>query len=120
MADAVRFQQSIEFQPSLDFAKEASPVSAMTAAPSMSRFDLVVAGVDVPQGVICEIDVPLGRSALQHQPSTLWACLRIQADTCRQLALTERNRLFWLRLADEWAELAITAEPQEALPKVSA
>jgi hypothetical protein len=49
--------------------------------------------------------------------------LRLQADTCLQLAglaLTERNRLFWLRLADEWAELAITAERQEALSKASA
>jgi hypothetical protein len=37
------------------------------------------------------------------------ADLRKQADICRGLAsvaLTERNRLFWLRLADEWAELA--------------
>jgi hypothetical protein len=91
MADAVRFQQSIEFQPSLDFVKEASPVSAMTTAPSMSRFDLVVAGVDVPQGVICEIDVPLGRSALQHQPSTLWACsVRPRAELSTIAAINHR------------------------------
>jgi hypothetical protein len=39
--------------------------------------------------------------------------LRQQADICRGLAgiaLTERNRLFWLRLAGEWAELAMTAD----------
>jgi hypothetical protein len=35
-----------------------------------------------------------------------------QADICRELAIiarTERNRLFWLRLAGEWVELSITA-----------
>jgi hypothetical protein len=45
--------------------------------------------------------------------------LRLQADNCRQLAvlaLSQRNRLFWLRLADQWAELAITADQQEVLP----
>jgi gluconate kinase len=39
--------------------------------------------------------------------------LHVQAETCRQLArlaLTERNRLFWLRLAEEWVELARTAD----------
>jgi hypothetical protein len=39
--------------------------------------------------------------------------LRAQAESCRQLAhiaLTERNRLFWLRLAGEWVELAKTAD----------
>lgn len=39
--------------------------------------------------------------------------LRGQAESCRQLArlaLTERNRFFWLRLAEEWVELARTAE----------
>jgi gluconate kinase len=42
--------------------------------------------------------------------------LRQQADICRGLAgiaRTERNRLFWLRLAGEWAELATTAEHHE-------
>jgi hypothetical protein len=39
--------------------------------------------------------------------------LRVQAESCRQLAriaLTERNRLFWLRLVEEWVELAKTAD----------
>jgi hypothetical protein len=39
--------------------------------------------------------------------------LRVQAESCRQLAriaLTERNRLVGLRLADEWVELAKTAD----------
>jgi hypothetical protein len=39
--------------------------------------------------------------------------LHVQAESCRQLAriaLTERNRLVWLRLADEWVELAKTAD----------
>jgi hypothetical protein len=43
--------------------------------------------------------------------------LRIQAESCRQLArlaLTERNRLFWLRLAEEWVELARTADRRSA------
>jgi DNA phosphorothioation-dependent restriction protein DptG len=41
--------------------------------------------------------------------------LRLQADNCRQLAalaLSQRNRVFWLRLAEEWAELALTADRQ--------
>jgi hypothetical protein len=49
--------------------------------------------------------------------------LRVQADSCRQLALlaqTERNRLFWLRLAEEWAELAVDADRQEVGKKISA
>jgi hypothetical protein len=48
--------------------------------------------------------------------------LRLQADICRGLAsiaLTERNRLFWLRLAGEWAELAVSADRQEALPSAA-
>jgi hypothetical protein len=43
--------------------------------------------------------------------------LRVQAESCRQLAriaLTERNRLFWLRLAEEWVELAETADRRNA------
>jgi hypothetical protein len=43
--------------------------------------------------------------------------LRLQADSCRQLASiarTERNKLFWLRLADEWAKLAVAADEHEA------
>jgi hypothetical protein len=39
-----------------------------------------------------------------------------QADICRGLASiarTERNRLFWIRLAGEWAELATTADRHE-------
>jgi hypothetical protein len=43
--------------------------------------------------------------------------LRQQGDLCRGLAsiaLTERNRLFWLRLAGEWAELAASAERHAA------
>jgi hypothetical protein len=42
--------------------------------------------------------------------------LRHQADICRGLASiarTERNRLFWIRLAGEWAELATTADRHE-------
>jgi hypothetical protein len=42
--------------------------------------------------------------------------LRQQADICRGLAgiaRTERNKLFWLRLASEWAELAVSADRQE-------
>jgi hypothetical protein len=49
--------------------------------------------------------------------------LRVQAESCRQLALlaqTERNRLFWLRLAEEWAELAVDADRQEVMKKISA
>jgi hypothetical protein len=49
--------------------------------------------------------------------------LRVQAESCRQLALlaqTERNRLFWLRLAEEWAELAVDADRQEVMTKISA
>jgi hypothetical protein len=41
--------------------------------------------------------------------------LRLQAESCRQLArlaLTERNRSFWLRLAEEWCELAVSADRQ--------
>jgi hypothetical protein len=48
--------------------------------------------------------------------------LRVQAESCRQLALlaqTERNRLFWLRLAEEWAELAVDADRQEIGKKIS-
>ena len=48
--------------------------------------------------------------------------LRVQADSCRQLALlaqTERNRLFWLRLAGEWAELAVDADRQDVGSKIS-
>jgi hypothetical protein len=43
--------------------------------------------------------------------------LRVQAESCRQLAriaLTERNRLVWLRLAEEWVELAQTADRRNA------
>jgi hypothetical protein len=39
--------------------------------------------------------------------------LRRQAETCRQLAassLMERHKLVWLRLADEWLELARRAD----------
>jgi hypothetical protein len=39
--------------------------------------------------------------------------LRLQADSCRQLAglaRTERNKLVWLRLAKEWLDLASSAE----------
>jgi hypothetical protein len=49
--------------------------------------------------------------------------LRVQAESCRQLALlaqTDRNRLFWLRLAEEWAELAVDADRQEVGRKISA
>ena len=49
--------------------------------------------------------------------------LRVQAESCRQLALlaqTERNRLFWLRLAEEWAELAVDADRQDVMKKISA
>jgi hypothetical protein len=38
---------------------------------------------------------------------------RLQAEDCLQLArlaLTERNRLVWLRLAERWGELARTAD----------
>jgi anaerobic glycerol-3-phosphate dehydrogenase len=39
--------------------------------------------------------------------------LRRQAETCRQLAtssLMERHKLVWLRLANEWLELARRAD----------
>jgi gluconate kinase len=48
--------------------------------------------------------------------------LRQQADICRGLAgiaRTERNRLFWLRLANEWAELALSADRQEPQPRAA-
>jgi hypothetical protein len=48
--------------------------------------------------------------------------LRLQADSCRQLASlarTERNRLVWLRLANEWLDLANSAERHKALSKVA-
>jgi gluconate kinase len=48
--------------------------------------------------------------------------LRLQADSCRQLAglaRTERNRLVWLRLANEWLDLANSAERHKALSKVA-
>jgi hypothetical protein len=51
-----------------------------------------------------------------HQKISSGEDLRQQADICRGLAniaRTERNRLFWLRLAGEWVELATTAERQE-------
>jgi hypothetical protein len=38
---------------------------------------------------------------------------RLQAEDClrlARLALTERNRLVWLRLAERWVELARTAD----------
>ena len=47
--------------------------------------------------------------------------LRVQAESCRQLArlaLNERNRLFWLRLAEEWVELARTADQCGASARV--
>jgi hypothetical protein len=46
--------------------------------------------------------------------------LRRQADSCRQLAglaLTERNKLVWLRLAGKWLELASSADRQKDLQK---
>jgi hypothetical protein len=49
--------------------------------------------------------------------------LRVQAESCRQLAelaLNDRNRLFWLRLAAEWAELAVDADRQEVRKTISA
>jgi hypothetical protein len=39
--------------------------------------------------------------------------LRAQAESCHHfagLALTAKNRQFWLRLADEWLGLAATAD----------
>jgi hypothetical protein len=48
--------------------------------------------------------------------------LRLQADSCRQLAglaRTERNRLVWLRLADEWLDLASSADRHKAPTKVA-
>jgi hypothetical protein len=39
--------------------------------------------------------------------------LRVQAESCRQLAglaRTERNRIVWLRFAEEWLELASSAD----------
>jgi gluconate kinase len=48
--------------------------------------------------------------------------LRLQAESCRQLAglaRTERNRLVWLRLADEWLDLANSAERHKAPSKVA-
>jgi hypothetical protein len=48
--------------------------------------------------------------------------LRQQADICRGLAgiaRTERNRLFWLRLANEWTELAVSADRQDTQPRAA-
>jgi hypothetical protein len=47
--------------------------------------------------------------------------LRLQADSCRQLAglaRTERNKLVWLRLAKEWLDLASSADRHKAPSKV--
>jgi hypothetical protein len=56
-------------------------------------------------------------SATKDQRPPAGDDLRMQAESCRQLAriaLTERNKLVWLRLADEWVELAKTADRRNA------
>jgi len=48
--------------------------------------------------------------------------LRRQAESCRQLAassLMERHKLVWLRLANEWLELARRADEVAVSLKVS-
>jgi hypothetical protein len=58
-----------------------------------------------------------------HRRFTSTEDLRQQGDICRGLAsiaLSERNRLFWLGLADEWAKLAVTADGQNGMTQSSA
>jgi hypothetical protein len=56
----------------------------------------------------------LGRTETRpHLAASRGDELRRQAETCRQLAassLMERHKLVWLRLADEWLELARRAD----------
>jgi hypothetical protein len=57
---------------------------------------------------------------INHQKTTAYVALgkgeelRAQAESCRylaQLALTTKNKQFWLRLAEEWLGLAAMADP---------
>jgi hypothetical protein len=70
----------------------------------------------------CSMTTHVARMTMQRD-LTRSEDLRVQAESCRQLALlaqTERNRLFWLRLAEDWAELAVHADRQEVMKKISA
>jgi hypothetical protein len=57
-----------------------------------------------------------------HQALNSGEDLRQQADICRGLAdiaRTEQNKLFWLRIAGQWVELARSVDCQETQTDVA-